>query len=196
MLRAMTALLVALVLAAAPASAPVVAPAPAPAAEPKVGEKAPDFSLPADDGSTFTLSAAKKPVAVAFYPRVFTGGCTKQMTAFAGAKDALDERGATVVAVSVDPPDQVKKFKESLGATFPFLSDEGGSAAKRYGVYDEGRNFARRVTFVVGVDGTITHIERDKVDTEGVLAACPLKKGADAATDAKSKSKAKSKKAR
>lgn len=42
--------------------------------EPKVGDVAPDFSLPADDGSTFTLSTAKKPVVVVFYPRAFTGG--------------------------------------------------------------------------------------------------------------------------
>lgn len=184
MLRRMNALLAALVLAAAPATAPVASPAATPAvpaavsAEPKVGDKAPDFSLPADDGSTFTLSSAKKPVAVAFYPRVFTGGCTKQMTAFTGAKDALAERGATVVAVSVDAPDQVKKFKESLGATFPFLSDDDASVAKKYGVYDEGRDYARRVTFVVGADGTITHVERNKLDTEGVLAACPLERKA------------------
>ena len=65
----------------------------------------------------------------------------------------------------------MKKFKESLGATFPFLSDDDASVAKKYGVYVEERDIARRVTFVVGADGTITHIERDQPTTLDVRPA-------------------------
>ena len=78
------------------------------------------------------------------------------------------------MGISVDDLETVTKFKASLKAEFPFLSDDDATVAKRYGVYDAGRDFAKRVTFVVGEGGTITHVERDKLDAEGVIAACPI----------------------
>ena len=79
------------------------------------------------------------------------------------------------MGISVDDLETVTRFKKSLGAEFPFLSDDDASVAKRYGIYDAEHDFARRVTFIVGEDGHITHVERNRFDTEGAVAACPIR---------------------
>lgn len=78
------------------------------------------------------------------------------------------------MGISVDDAATVKKFRESLKAPFPFLSDDDATVAKRYGVYDAERDFARRVTFIVGTDGRVTHVERDRLTTDQAMAACPV----------------------
>ncbi len=80
------------------------------------------------------------------------------------------------MGISLDTVEQAKAFRESLKAPFPFLSDANGEVAKKYGVLaDTGSaRYAKRVTFVVGGDRKILHVERDRLDTEGALGACPL----------------------
>ena len=82
------------------------------------------------------------------------------------------------MGISLDPLEKVKAFRESLGAPFPFLSDAEGEVAKKFGVLAEKgeMKYAKRVTFVVGPEREVLHVERDRLDTEGALGACPIGK--------------------
>jgi peroxiredoxin len=83
-----------------------------------------------------------------------------------------------VVAISVDDAKTVREFAESLGASYPLLSDETREVSKRYGVLDPGGRVDRRVTFVVDRDGIIRKIDAgsDAVDPAGVVKFCQLMK--------------------
>src|SRR6266545_5917967 len=81
------------------------------------------------------------------------------MTAYRDRYAKVKEKGAQVVAISTDDTETLKKFKESLGAPFTFLSDPGGTVAAQYGGAEEG--YAKRRTFVVNPDGTIAHTDAD-----------------------------------
>lgn len=78
------------------------------------------------------------------------------------------------MGISLDSVATQKKFRESLSLPFPLLSDADGNVATAYGVMGPG--YAKRVTFVIGLDGKITHVESNKLDTEGAAAACPIRK--------------------
>jgi thioredoxin-dependent peroxiredoxin len=99
------------------------------------------------------------------------------MTAYRDQYAKIQEKGAQVVAISTDDVETLKRFKESLGAPFPFLSDPGGKVAALYGGADEG--YANRATFVVEPDGTIGHTESDMaaMNPAGAIDACPRKGG-------------------
>jgi len=79
------------------------------------------------------------------------------MTAYRDRYEKIQTNGAQVIAISTDDQETLKKFKESLGAKFTFLSDPGGTVAAQYGGVQEGH--AKRNTFVVQTDGTIGHTE-------------------------------------
>ncbi|SPE26191.1 hypothetical protein SBA2_280035 [Acidobacteriia bacterium SbA2] len=78
------------------------------------------------------------------------------------------------MGISIDDPEANRKFAESVGATFPVLSDPGKSTAKAYGVLNFTHLFANRVTFVIDKDGVIQHIEKgsDAIDPTGACGAC------------------------
>ena len=79
------------------------------------------------------------------------------------------------MGVSTNSVETQKKFRKSLELPFPLLADEKGAVAKKYGVYN-AMGYASRVTFVIGPDGVVNHVEKGKLDTAGALGACPLKK--------------------
>jgi peroxiredoxin Q/BCP len=136
-----------------------------------VGQPAPDFTLPDSDGNLVSLKAEliKGPVILAFYPEAFTSGCTHELRTYAGRYDELVTRGARLLAISVDDPPTLARFKASLAAPYSFLSDRDGKVARLYGgITSQGK--ARRMTVTVGTDGRITRI------TAGALALFP---GAD-----------------
>jgi len=146
-------------------------------AELKVGDEAPDFSLTASDGKTYKLSdfKGKKAVVIAWFPRAFTPGCTKECTSF--KNDGAKMRNFDVVyfTASTDPVEQNKKFAESLGLDYPILSDPDGSVAQKYGVYNPDRKAALRWTFYIGADGKIIAIDKTvKTDTHGADVAGKL----------------------
>jgi peroxiredoxin Q/BCP len=130
----------------------------------KVGDPAPDFSLVGSDGKTYKLSdfKDKQAVVVAWFPKAFTGGCTLECQSF--AKDGAKIRAFDVAyfTASTDQPDQNKKFAESadVKADYPILSDPTAKTAQAYGIYNADRKVANRVTFYVGKDGKIKHIDR------------------------------------
>jgi thioredoxin-dependent peroxiredoxin len=79
-----------------------------------------------------------------------------------------------VLGISVDDAEANRKFAQSLGATFPILSDPEKTTAKAYGVLNLTRLFANRVTFVIDKDGVIQHIDKgsDAIDPTGACGAC------------------------
>ena len=143
----------------------------------KVGDTAPDFTLPSTIGKPVKLSDfhGKKNVVLAFYPAAFTGGCTKEMTAYGLDLAKFENADTQVFGVSTDNSPSQKKFAEEVKATFPMLSDFAKrEVSKDYGVLMAERGIANRATFVVDKDGKIQHIEEGSaaVDISGAMNAC------------------------
>ncbi len=143
-----------------------------------VGETAPDFTLPDQDGRPFTLSGHRgKVVVLYFYPKDFTSGCTKEACHFRDAYEDFSEAGAEVVGVSADSQESHRKFRDAYLLPFTLLSDEGGEVKKLYGV---GVGILPgRVTFVIDENGVIRHAFSSRIDmkasvsrkSDGVLMA-------------------------
>ena len=127
----------------------------------KVGDQAPDFSLPGTDGKTHKLSEYKgKEVVLAWYPKAFTGGCTAECKAFTSSGAAIKAFDVAYFMASVDDPDTNKKFAEQEQANFPMLSDPDRKVATAYGVVTSPTGVARRWTFYIAPDGKIQYIEK------------------------------------
>jgi len=145
-----------------------------PAPKLKVGDQAPAFSLPSSTGQTIRLSdfAEKKKVVLAFFPKAFTGGCSKEMAGLRDHQTQFDESRAQVLGISLDRLDVQTKFAESLKLSFPLLSDREGKTAEAYGV--KGALWAHRTTFVINESGKIVSIleGKDAVNPGLAVAAC------------------------
>ncbi len=142
----------------------------------KVGDPAPDFTLPATTGGEVRLSQFRgsKVVVLAFFPAAFTGGCTKQVTGYQADIGKFAELGAQVLAVSTDNLPTLRRWAEELKLGYPLLSDFLRKVSALYGVLDEGRGVARRTTFVIDKEGRIQHIEEGSaaIDPSGAVQAC------------------------
>ncbi|MFZ1503284.1 MAG: thioredoxin-dependent thiol peroxidase [Nitrospira sp.] len=147
----------------------------------EVGDKAPDFSLPDQDGSTVTLKSLKgKQVVLYFYPKDDTSGCTKEACDFRDSLAPIKKAGAVVLGVSKDGKASHQKFIAKYGLPFALLSDEEVTVCTAYGVYKEKSMYGRkymgieRSTFVIDATGRIKALFR-KVKVPGhvddVLAA-------------------------
>ena len=147
----------------------------------KDGTKAPDFTLQATQGGkvfTFNLADALKkgPVVLYFYPAAFTPGCTIEAHDFADAIDRYKALHATVIGVSHDPLDKLKKFSVSeCRSKFPVAADTDQSVEKAYdAVLAVAPAYANRTSYVIAPDGTIfysyTNLKPDK-HVENTLAA-------------------------
>ncbi|KLO12227.1 AhpC-TSA-domain-containing protein [Schizopora paradoxa] len=126
-----------------------------------VGQKAPEFTLPNHDGSTYTFTpgASGRPTAIFFYPESGTSGCTAEACTF---RDALSEEAfkstrVEIVGISPDGVEKQAKFVKDNKLNFPVLSDEKGDVRKAYGVGKGlfGLTKAGRITFVIDADGTV-----------------------------------------
>jgi thioredoxin-dependent peroxiredoxin len=129
--------------------------------EPRVGDHAPEFALPDQHGRTRSLAEFRgKWLALYFYPRDDTPGCTRQACAFRDDWQKLTALGAEVVGVSVDDAESHLEFAKEHRLPFPLLADAGGAVAARYGSI---RNFgvfklARRNTFLIDPQGRIAKV--------------------------------------
>jgi len=131
----------------------------------KVGDAAPDFTLPASDGKTYKLSdfKGKKAVVIAWFPRAFTRGCTIECKSLAANSAKLNKFEAAYFMASVDPVDGEKgnkAFAESENATFPILADSTTRVASAYGVLNE-RGVSSRWTFYIDKEGNIAAIDKE-----------------------------------
>jgi peroxiredoxin Q/BCP len=131
----------------------------------KVGQKAPDFKVTDDSGTTVKLSDLKgKKVVLYFYPKDDTPGCTKEACNFRDGMAAIKKLGAVVLGVSADSVEKHKKFKAKYDLNFPLLADTDKKVIEAYDVWKEKSLYGRkymgieRTTYVIGEDGKITHI--------------------------------------
>ena len=144
----------------------------------KVGDKAPEFSLEASDGKTYTLEQfkGKSAVVVAWFPKAFTGGCTKECKSLRENSKALKDLKIAYFTASVDTADQNTKFAKSLDLDYPILSDPDKSVAKAYGVLNATRGVTHRWTFYIDKEGVIKAIDKEiKVDKAGADVAAKVK---------------------
>lgn len=134
---------------------------------PKVGDAAPKFEMTGTDGKVYTNKdfLGKKAVIIAWYPRAFTGGCTKECKSFQEAGSELKAYEVAHFTASTDPVEKNKEFAKSLNLDYPILSDPEGKNAKAFGVLKDDGKAANRVTFVIGANGKILAVD-DKVKTD------------------------------
>lgn len=127
----------------------------------KTGDKAPLFTLRASDTSEVSLSDyAGRNVIVLFFPLAFTGVCTEEMCTMRDSLADFNGMNTDVVAISVDSPFTLAKFKESENLNFPLLSDFNKDVSRQYGaLYD---------TFVFGMEG-VSKRSAFVVDKEGII---------------------------
>jgi len=130
------------------------------AAMPQAGDTAPAFTGLDQDGKTVNLTdlAGKKIVLLYFYPKDFTGGCTKEACGFRDRMGDLQKDNVEVIGVSFDSADSHKQFIAKYNLNFTLLADTDGKIADIYGVKMDGRNMAKRVSFLIGLDGKIVHV--------------------------------------
>jgi peroxiredoxin Q/BCP len=143
----------------------------------KVGDMAPDFTLPSTQGGAVTLSSfrGKQTVVLAFFPAAFTGGCTKEMQTYQIGLDKFKGTDAAVFGVSEDNTPSQREFAKQLSLAFPLLSDFATrKTAQDYGVLIPNMGMANRVTFVIDKDGRISYMEagKDAVAILGASDAC------------------------
>jgi peroxiredoxin Q/BCP len=131
------------------------------------GDNAPDFTLPADDGSTVSLAGLRgKKVVLYFYPKDDTPGCTTQACDLRDEMPRLDAMDVVVLGVSPDSVKSHRKFKQKFDLNFPLLADEDHAVAEAYGVWKEKHNYGIkalgivRSTFLIDERGKVIDVWR------------------------------------
>jgi peroxiredoxin Q/BCP len=116
----------------------------------EMGTMAPDFTLTADDGTEVSLSDFRgKRVALYFYPKADTPGCTKQACAVRDVYSKLEEEDVVVIGISPDPPEKLVKFRERHNLPFVLLSDPDHEVAEAYGAWGEKKMFGKTYEGVI-----------------------------------------------
>jgi thioredoxin-dependent peroxiredoxin len=135
---------------------------------PAVGDQAPDFTLPDQDGNPVRLSDLRgRRVVLYFYPKADTPGCTTQACGVRDHAADYDAAGAVVLGVSPDAVKDVKKFHDKQGLNFALLADADHAVAEQYAVWVEksmyGKTFMgnERTTFVIDPDGVVADVLRN-----------------------------------
>jgi peroxiredoxin Q/BCP len=132
---------------------------------PEIGAPAPAFAGEIQDGSRVSLADYKgQKVALYFYPRDNTSGCTTQACNLRDNFDALREKGIAIVGVSDDPVNSHEKFASRFELPFPLIADTGHEVLDAYGVWVEksmyGKKYmgTQRSTFLIDEDGVLRHV--------------------------------------
>jgi peroxiredoxin Q/BCP len=126
----------------------------------EVGELAPDFTLPDQDGEQVSISSylGKSSVVLFFYPKDFSPGCTTQACHFRDNYEDFTDLGAEVIGVSSDSVESHKRFLEEYLFPFRLLSDESGKIRKLYGATKGFGLLPGRYTFIIDKQGIIKYI--------------------------------------
>jgi len=132
-----------------------------------IGDTAPSFTLPTDEGGSITLSdLIGKRVIVYFYPKDATPGCTAEACSFRDEKPKFDKKNVVIIGISKDSIKSHQKFKEKEGLNFILASDETGEVCEKYGVWAEKSMYGKkyfgidRSTFLIDEKGKIAKIWR------------------------------------
>ncbi len=128
----------------------------------EIGTKAPEFTLPDQNGEMHSLSDYKgQKVILYFYPKDSTPGCTKQACNFGELMPQFREKGAVIIGVSKDSVASHKKFEEKYGLPFTLLSDVERTVIEAYDVWKEKKNYGKismgvvRTTYLIDEEGVI-----------------------------------------
>jgi thioredoxin-dependent peroxiredoxin len=131
----------------------------------QINDKAPQFSLPDQDGKNVSLKDFKgQTVILFFYPKADTPGCTIEACGFRDAYKKLQKAGAVILGISADTSAAQKKFEDKYELPYTLLADTDKTICNAYGVIKEKNMYGRKVmgiartTFVIGPDGRIAHI--------------------------------------
>jgi len=129
------------------------------------GKRAPDFTLPDENGKLHKLSEYRgKIVVLYFYPADDTPGCTLEACKFRDDYLKYEAKGAQILGISPDGVESHDKFKTKFSLPFPLLADEGHKVCTKYGVWGEKVNFGHhydgvhRTTFIIDPDGKISEV--------------------------------------
>jgi peroxiredoxin Q/BCP len=139
----------------------------------KVGDAAPDFTMPCDGGGQISLKSLRgKKVVLYFYPKDDTSGCTMEACGFRDQLPDFSAADATVIGVSKDSVASHDKFKKKYALPFILASDESGEICEAYGTWVEKSMYGRkymgidRATFLIDPQGIVRGIWR-KVKVPG-----------------------------
>ncbi|WP_174732525.1 thioredoxin-dependent thiol peroxidase [Mesobacillus harenae] len=139
----------------------------------KTGTLAPEFSLPASNGLTVSLSELRgKNIVLYFYPKDMTPGCTTQACDFKNYHQDFSNTDTVILGISPDPIGKHEKFIEKYGLPFLLLTDEDHQAAEAYGTWKLKKNFGKeymgieRSTFIIDKNGYLAK-EWRKVKVKG-----------------------------
>jgi peroxiredoxin Q/BCP len=131
------------------------------------GDLAPDFTLPLDDGTTFSLSAERgHPVVLYFYPQDDSGGCTDENREFSDRAADFSRLDARLVGISPDSLESHGKFRRKYDLAVPLAADPDRVAIEAYGIWQLKKLYGRefmgliRTSFIIGADGRIARIIR------------------------------------
>lgn len=132
----------------------------------QVGDKAPMFTLPDQNGEPVNLAELLKSakVLVYFYPKAMTPGCTVQAQKLRDTRDELAAKGVVVVGISPDAPKRLAKFTERDELNFTLLGDEQNEVSNAFGVWGPKKFMGReydgihRISFLIGQDGKVSHV--------------------------------------
>ena len=134
----------------------------------EVGQPAPDFALPDQNGEPVRLSDLRgRRVVVYFYPKADTPGCTTQACGIRDHAADYDAADALVLGISPDTVKDVKTFADKFDLRFRLLADADHAVAEAYGVWVEKHRYGRtywgneRTTFVVDADGRVAEVLRN-----------------------------------
>lgn len=150
-----------------------------------IGTLAPDFTLPDQDGNLVTLSQFRgKKVALYFYPRDNTPGCTRQACAFGEAWSAFQDHNTVVLGISKDSTASHAKFAQKYALPFPILSDPELIAIQAYDVWKEKKLYGKvsmgvvRSSYLIDENGVILDArEKVKPDTNAADLLARLEEG-------------------
>ncbi len=126
----------------------------------QVGDLAPDFTLPSQNGTTIHLKdlLGKTNIVLYFYPKDESPACTTQACSFRDSYEEIKEAGAQVLGVSSDSVESHQRFAAKNRLTFPLLSDTNGELRKHYGVATTLGMLPGRVTYIIDKQGIVRHI--------------------------------------
>jgi len=132
----------------------------------KTGDKAPDFTLPNQDGVNVSLSDYKNQsnVVLFFYPKDFSPGCTTQACTFRDRYEDFTDLGAVVMGISSDSAESHKKFLDAYKLPFTLLSDVQGQARKLFGATKALGFLPGRFTFIIDKKSIVRHIFTSEID--------------------------------
>jgi peroxiredoxin Q/BCP len=139
----------------------------------KVNDKAPEFTLPDQNGKEVSLKDFRgQYVVLYFYPRADTPGCTVEACEFRDSYRKIQNTGAVILGISPDQPKAQKKFEEKYKLPFTLLGDADKKVCNAFGVIQEKNMYGKKVmgvartTFIIGPDGKIKYIF-EKVKPQG-----------------------------